>query len=78
MGAEITLRIGQRDGTFNQLRETGELEFQNESSIEVALNLYADNNADCLHIASAHVGERQPLVTFDRKASRVASALPLE
>jgi len=67
--------------TFNRLLEVEELEFQNESSIEIALSLYADNNtdfADCLHIASAHVSERQPLVTFDRKASRVTGALLLE
>lgn len=67
--------------TFNRLLETGELVFQNESSIEIALSLYADNNADfadCLHRASAHVSEREPLVTFDRKASRVTGALLLE
>lgn len=67
--------------TFNRLLETGELEFQNESSVEIALSLYADNNADfadCLHIASAYVSKRQPLVTFDRKASRVTGAQLLE
>ncbi len=67
--------------TFNRLLETREIEFQEESSIEVALSLYAENNtefADCLHIASAYSKERSPLMTFDRKASRVPGAQLLE
>ena len=67
--------------TFNRLLETREIEFQEESSIEVALSLYADNSADfadCLHIASAYSKERSPLMTFDRKASRVPGAQLLE
>ena len=67
--------------TFNRLLETREIEFQEESSIEVALSLYADNNADfadCLHIASAYSKDQSPLMTFDRKASRVPGAQLLE
>lgn len=63
--------------TFNRLLESREIEFQEESAIEIALSLYADNNADfadCLHIASAQTQGRVPLVTFDRKASRVEGA----
>lgn len=63
--------------TFNRLLEAREIEFQEESAIEIALSLYADNNADfadCLHIASAQTQDRVPLVTFDRKASRVEGA----
>ena len=63
--------------TFNRLLEAREIEFQEESAIEIALNLYADNNADfadCLHIASAQTQGRVPLVTFDRQASRVEGA----
>lgn len=63
--------------TFNRLLETREIEFEQESAIEIALSLYSDNNADfadCLHIASAQIQERGPLMTFDRKASRVDGA----
>lgn len=66
---------------FNRLLEAREIEFQEESSIEITLSLYADTTADfadCLHIASAHSNERVPLMTFDRKASRVAGAQLLE
>lgn len=66
---------------FNRLLEAREIEFQEESSIEITLSLYADSNADfadCLHIASAYSSERVPLMTFDRKASRVVGAKLLE
>lgn len=67
--------------TFNQLLETREIEFHEESSVEIALSIYADNNADfadCLHIAIAYCNDRSPLITFDRKASRVVNAQLLE
>ncbi|MFK7856852.1 MAG: PIN domain-containing protein [Granulosicoccus sp.] len=67
--------------TFNRLLEVREIEFQDESAIEVTLSLYTDNNADfadCLHIASAQTKNRIPLVTFDRKASRIEGAILLE
>ncbi|OED44014.1 hypothetical protein AB833_02520 [Chromatiales bacterium (ex Bugula neritina AB1)] len=63
--------------TFNQLLDTRELMFQNEDVVEITVSLYTENNADfadCLHIASAHVYEYTPLITFDRKASRVPGA----
>ena len=67
--------------TFNRLLEVREIEFQDESVIEITLSLYTDNNADfadCLHIASARSKNRTPLVTFDRKASRIEGAILLE
>ncbi len=67
--------------TFNSLLETRELEFQEESTIEVALSLYADNKADfadCLHIASAYSNQAMSFVTFDRAASRIDGATLLE
>ncbi len=67
--------------TFNQLLESREIQFQEESSVEVALNLYSDNNsdfADCFHIAVAYSNDMTPLITFDRKASRVPGTKLLE
>ncbi len=66
---------------FNQLLEAREIEFQEESSIEVSLCLYSDNNtdfADCLHNASACANDRTPLMTFDRKAARLPESVLLE
>ena len=63
--------------TFNQLLDTCELVFQDEDIVEVAMSLYTDNNvdfADCLHIATAHVYDYAPMITFDRKAARVIGA----
>ncbi len=63
--------------TFNRLLEAREIEVQDESAIEIALSLYAINNADfadCLHIAGAQTQGRVPLVTFNQKASRVEGA----
>ncbi|MDB3935652.1 type II toxin-antitoxin system VapC family toxin [Granulosicoccus sp.] len=63
--------------TFNRLLESREIEFQEEPAIEVALSLYTDSNsdfADCLHIDCAQRQGRLPLMTFDRKASRVNGA----
>ncbi len=61
--------------TFNQLLGTRELVFQDEDIVEVAISLYTENNtdfADCLHIATAHVHDYTPMMTFDRKAARVS------
>lgn len=66
---------------FSGLLESRELAFQDEDSIEIAMSLYADNNtdfADCLHVAAAFAYERTPLITFDRKASRLSYAELLE
>ena len=63
--------------TFNRLLESREIEFHEESAIEVALSLYTEGNADfadCLHIACAQNQGRVPLMTFDRKAARVDGA----
>lgn len=63
--------------TFNQLLGTQELVFQDEDIVEVALSLYTEYNtdfADCLHIATAHVHDYTPMITFDRRAARVSGA----
>ena len=63
--------------TFNQLLDTRELVFQDEDIVEIAISLYTENNtdfSDCLHIASAHVYEYAPMITFDRKAASVIGA----
>nr|MBX2824520.1 type II toxin-antitoxin system VapC family toxin [Gammaproteobacteria bacterium] len=60
--------------TFISLLETREVQFQEEDSIERALNLYDDSKADfadCLHLAIGFTHEQLPLVTFDRKASKL-------
>jgi len=65
---------------FSQLLESREIEFQDESSIEVSLSLYSDSNADfadCLHSASAYSNDRVPLVTYDRKAARLPGSVLL-
>jgi len=67
--------------TYTGLLEAREIHFQEESSVEVALNLYTEHNADfadCLHIAIAYSYEAELLLTFDRKASRVPGAAILE
>ena len=63
--------------TFNQLLGTRELVFQDEDIVEIAMSFYTENNtdfADCLHIATAHVYGYTPMITFDRKAAKVAGA----
>ena len=63
---------------FNKLLESRELEFQEDASIEIALSLYADNNVDfvdCLHIGTAFSRKKTPLMSFDRKASRLAGTM---
>ena len=62
---------------LNRLLESGEIDFQDEPSIEIALNQYAESNADfadCLHLAIAFSNNQLPMVTFDRKASRLPGA----
>jgi predicted nucleic-acid-binding protein len=56
------------------LLETREISFQDEASIERAIFLYRENNvdfADCLHVATAYTYNELPLMTFDKKATRV-------
>jgi len=60
--------------TYSQLLESREIQFQQESAVEVAINLYSEHNADfadCFHIAIAYSHKLGPLLTFDRKASRI-------
>ena len=67
--------------TFCRLLESHEVQFQEESSVEIALSLYSDHNidlADCFHIAIAHSNDATPLMTFDRKAASVTGAAIVE
>ncbi len=60
---------------YIQLLESREIGFQEEGAIEVALSLYSENNvdfADCVHLAIMFTHNQTPLVTFDRKASKLA------
>jgi len=66
---------------LNRLLESAEIDFQDEPSVEIALNLYVENSADfadCLHLAIAHSNSQTPMVTFDRKASQLPGASLLE
>ena len=59
------------------LLESREFEFQDEPSVERALDLYRSTNADfaeCLHLACAITHDRTPFLTFDRNASRLEGA----
>jgi len=62
---------------FGHLLEASELNFHEEPSLEIALSLYSENNTDftdCLHTACAFTYGYTPLMTFDRKASRLDDA----
>lgn len=59
---------------FVSLLETRELNFQDEASVESAVFLYREHNidfADCLHLATTYTHDYLPLVSFDKKATRV-------
>lgn len=59
------------------LLETEELEFQDEASVELALHLFDESSvefADCLHASVGTMAGRGPLLTFDRKASKLSDA----
>ena len=63
--------------TLSGLLACGELSFESESALEVALALYIKGGADfadCTHIALAHVAGESPLWTFDKAASKVDGA----
>jgi predicted nucleic-acid-binding protein len=63
--------------TLSSLLACGELSFESEVALEVALALYIRGGADfadCTHIALAHVAGESPLWTFDRAASKVDGA----
>lgn len=57
--------------TLGALLETRELEFQDEATVERALQAYRQNRVDfaeCLHLACAISAGESPLLTFDRGA----------
>ena len=59
---------------FVSLLETREMQFQDEATVERAVFLFREHNvdfADCLHVATAFTYEQLPMMTFDKKASRV-------
>lgn len=59
------------------LLATGELTFESEGAVELALALYAQAEVDypdCLHVALALQAGQPPLWTFDKAAARVAGA----
>ncbi len=61
---------------FTALLETHELEFQSEAAVERALHLYRAGGAefaDCLHAGLCGAADRWPLLTFDKKAARLAN-----
>ena len=63
--------------TLSSLLACGELSFESEAALEVALALYIKvgaDFADCTHIALAHVAGQSPLWTFDKAASKVVGA----
>ena len=63
--------------TLSSLLACGELSFESEAALEVALALYIKGGADfadCTHIALAHVAGESPLWTFDKAASKVDGA----
>jgi predicted nucleic-acid-binding protein len=63
--------------TLSNLLACGELSFESEAALEVALALYIQGGADfadCTHIALAHVAGESPLWTFDKAASKVDGA----
>ena len=69
---------GHSDGelirVLGALLETRELEIQNEGALEIALQRFALGTADfadCLHAALCRDADKLPILTFDRKASRL-------
>ena len=63
---------------LDALLSTAELGFQHETALEQALWRFKKEGsadfADCLHVALVGDAERGPLLTFDRKASRMDGA----
>jgi len=67
--------------TFVDLLETRELLFHEEASVERALYFFRSTSADfaeCLHLGAAITHGHTPLMTFDRQASRLQGAQPLQ
>lgn len=64
-------------GAFTALLETHELEFESEAAVERALHFYREGRAefaDCLHAGLCGAADRWPMLTFDKKAARLANA----
>jgi predicted nucleic-acid-binding protein len=60
--------------TYTRLLQTTELKFESESAVEIALFYYKMHTADfadCLHSALAAQATHVPLLTFDKKATRI-------
>lgn len=65
---------------LSQLLSTTELVFEDEATLEEALDLYQAAKADfadCLHLTTARRAGQEPLWTFDRKAARLSGARAL-
>lgn len=67
---------------MDALLGTLELELQDEPAIERALWLFKHNEsadfADCLHVGLAHLAAKAPLITLDKRASRLIGTRLLE
>ena len=75
--SNFTFNKTQVTATLSSLLACGELSFESESALEVALALYIQGGADFAyrtHIALAHVAGESPLWTFDKAASKVDGA----
>jgi predicted nucleic-acid-binding protein len=62
---------------LSNLFSAGDLTFESERALEVALHLYRDGSADfadCLHVALAAQAGELPLWTFDKRAGKVDGA----
>lgn len=68
-------------GALDALLSVSEFEFQHEPALEQALWNFkgagAPDFADCLHVALVGQAGRGPLLTFDKKASKLANVLLL-
>lgn len=63
--------------TLSSLFSAAELTFESERALEVALQWFREESADCadcLHVALAARAGEQPLWTFDKGAARVSGA----
>ena len=61
--------------------EARELSIQSEGSVECALQLFRQSNADladCLHVGLSAMEGQGPLLTFDRDAGKLPDALELK
>lgn len=63
--------------TLSALLSTRELVFEAEQALEAALHAFRQSGADfadCLHVALAFHAGASPLLTFDRRAAKLAGA----